>query len=117
METDPRPVPISEYPRVTIEGVSYPIRLRWRDAQKLKELHGIDVFDKIEQLKGFAAMEQTAKILSVALSGFVQFTPDQLIDKLDVGDSLAVATAIKNMILKVAPQENPELIPEKSSIQ
>jgi hypothetical protein len=40
-----------------------------------------------------------------------------LIDKLDVGDSLAVATAIKNMILKVAPQENPEPIPEKSSIQ
>lgn len=97
---------MSEYPTVTIEGVSYPIRLRWRDAQKLIELHGIDLFDKIEQLKGFPAMEQTAKILSVALSGSVQFTPDELIDKLDVSDSLAVATAIRNMILKVAPQES-----------
>ncbi len=102
MENEPRPV--TGYPTVTIEGKSYPIKMRWRDAQRLKERYGVDVFSGIAFKEGFDRMVQIAQILAVVLPGEAGYSDEQLLDVLEVRDASEIALAITEMISKVPPQ-------------
>ncbi len=105
MENEPRPVTLNEYPTIVVEGKPHHLILKWRDAQRLQELHGIDVFVGIQFGQGYERMAVMSKILSVALARSVTYTPEQLQDILDIRDIQDITEAVTQMLLKVRPQD------------
>lgn len=99
MDTDP-----VQYPKIQIDGEAHEVKFTCGDIIALSK-QGVDLA-KISGDSLGVTMENAFKLLSVAISRSVKFTPEALAEKFDLREFAQVSNALTAAISKATAQAN-----------
>lgn len=94
-------------PTVKLNGIDYELKFRLSDLATLAKKHDIDLAAAKEDakvVKGFAALERLATIISAGISHQVVMTPDEVMEHIDVSDMPLYTLAVVEAQKKVSPE-------------
>lgn len=91
-------------PTVKLGDGEYEVKFRLSDLAWLAKNHKIDLASgDVVEVKGFAALERLAIILTAGIAHAVKMTPDQVMEHIDVTDVSVYTLAVIEAQKKVSP--------------
>jgi len=92
-----------KHPTVKLGDNIYPVKFRLSDLSDLWNNHQIDLFIPAE-VKGIAAIERVAKVLSAGLAHVVDISPEEIMKHIEVPELPIYALAIVEAQKKASPE-------------